>query len=365
MPLSRSAWLDHTWSPTVALASLLAIIALLVGAREGWVVSGLVLDLALCAAAGLSARFPAAAGSAVLAGFALTVLSPQYPGVGAYATLIPILSAGLARRNLLRALLSAGGYTLLLVVTSLRLSAGESLIDYAVFWLAWVGAAWLTSEVLRRLLDAERLMARGRLAEQRREIARELHDTVAQDLSMIIMRAEQARLHGTTSAADLKFIVTSADGAIRDLRSIMTLLRKDDEPTAGDGVTSRLSLDDTVAEAVAQLRRHGFQPTVSVEGGTDRLSHLAGDTLAKVVREASSNIVQHGQRDSACALMIEVRDSDAEVVVSNLPGRATRVLRRHEPLGLTGLRERVEAVGGEFSAAAGANRWVTRARIPL
>lgn len=362
----QAVWAGRAWSPSVILACLLAVVAVLVGVRQGQFTVGTALDLACCLAAGLSGRFPAAGGVAVLLLFGLSLADPQYPGIGAYAMLVPILSAVLNRRTVLVFALSAGSYALLLAMTWRRLTPQESLVDYALFWIAWLAGAWVVGVVLRRLMDAERSAARQRLVELRQDIARELHDTVAHDLSMISLSAERARLAGSASTADLDRMRAAADSALQDLRTMLALLRIEGGVVPPHGTISRLTLDSALVEAVERLRKDGFEPSVSIEGEPATLPHVASDTLAKVVREATSNIVRHGRRGSACSLLVDIRDHDAEVVVLNLPDQERRVVeRRRERLGLSGLRERLAALGGEFSAGMGAERWILRARLPI
>lgn len=57
------------------------------------------------------------------------------------------------------------------------IECGTSMVDYVIFWLALGGAARLLGTVVRALLDGQNATERQRLADQRREIAAELHDT--------------------------------------------------------------------------------------------------------------------------------------------------------------------------------------------
>lgn len=362
----RPALTPRAWSPSVGLAAVLALLVVVVAARRGDLSPVTLMEVSLCLAAGLSGPFPRVGGPVTTALLAVFLLVPQELGLGAYAAVIPVLAAGVAGLRWLRGGLVAASFGLLVAISARTLRPDEVLADYALFWLGWVAAAWVFGNAVRELLVASERRWHDLLAEQRREIARDLHDTIAHGLSLIVMRGEQARLAGGASLEDMEFIVARADRAIQDLRGMLTLLRTDDAPDAVPrGVRSLRPLRDELLDSLAELRRHGFTPSLSVEGDLGRLPDSVSEALAKVVHEASSNIVRHGMAGTDSGVLVDVGDRDVELVVSSVPRPARQEMRDHPPLGLAGMRERVQALGGDFSAGRGAERWIVRARIPF
>lgn len=361
-------WADrHRASyPSLVLGLLLA--ALVVVFDESVHILGLqtALEVSLALAAGLSGFWPRAAGAASLALLAVIALAPPWiSGVGVMGALLPMFSLGMASG--LPWLLGYGAlaWGLLVAGDAHEIPDGVSLWPYPFFWAVALVAAAISGRAVGRLVRVTEAEADRRLLDQRRGIARDLHDTVAHGLSLIAMRAEESRLKGTATDDDLSFIVATADRSIHELRGMMQVLRQGDEADL-PAPASRGSapLDEVLQRCVRTLGDQGFRASQVIEGDVSQLPDSVADALGKVALEATNNIVRHGDPGSACALLVEVTERDAAIAVTNVPGRRTG-RHRHQPMGLIGMRERVVVLGGEFSAGMGATRWVTRATLPL
>ena len=189
--------------------------------------------------------------------------------------------------------------------------------------------------VSRELLTYQRQAADAAIFEERRRLARELHDGLAQELAFI--RSEGARLTGTTNPTVLR-MATAAERALGEARmAISALTTPLDEPLH---VTLRKA-----AEAVA-LR---MDAEVHVEcKGTPQVTTAARQSLERIVREAASNAVRHGQAEM---LRIEIEaDSQLRVAVID-DGRGFDIDRDRKPdsFGLVSMRERAEAMQGQLS----------------
>jgi two-component system, NarL family, sensor histidine kinase UhpB len=207
----------------------------------------------------------------------------------------------------------------------------------------------LGREVLRRSIAAQE--------EERRRIARGLHDETAQALTGILLglgrieaaselpdaREEAARLGGEVS------------GALRELRRIAMSLR----PTA---------LDDLgLVPALEQLTEHAPAAERSAvrfeHAGLERRLDPSVETAAyRVVQEALTNAARHAE---ATAISVEVRQQDG--VLSAIVEDDGRGFQGDPPgLGLTGMRERAELIGGalEIASSPGAGTKVTLS-VPL
>lgn len=241
-----------------------------------------------------------------------------------------------------------------------------------MFWVVTAAIAWAFGEAIHRLrtVQARNLVDRTTaLQAQRRAIARDLHDTVATATTSIILRAEQAKLRGVPNpelTADLDYIIGAGRNAMRDLRGMMETLRRNepdrDEPQAPWQISS---LDEVLAARLAELREHRFPVTSHVDADLTALPESVRETLAKVVVEATANMLRHGDPSGPVSVMIETSDADVEAVFINRPRPAGSARHDTPQLGLVGARERVEALGGELEVTSESPAWVVRARIPL
>jgi signal transduction histidine kinase len=219
--------------------------------------------------------------------------------------------------------------------------------------LGWLLLVLVVAEVAmagrQRRLAAERTRAeeaRRRAGEERMRIARELHDVLAHNISLINVQAGVA-LHlmdeqpGQSRSA-LAAIKQASNDALGELRSVLDILRQGDEappraPTPGLG-----QLDSLVAGAGAT----GLPVSAKVEGTPRPLP--AGTDLAafRIVQESLTNVTRHAGPASATVLVrygtedltVQVDDDGKGVGPNGTGGR-----------GIRGMRERVAALGGELT----------------
>ncbi len=231
--------------------------------------------------------------------------------------------------------------------------AGEAFTQARdVLQLAWLIAAGAAGEALRqaerRADEAERTReetARRRADEERLHIARELHDSLTHQISVIKVQAEVAvhlaRKRGEEVPGALLAIRDAVREAARELRATLEALRDDDQdPPRG--------LDD-VPDLVRRARTAGLDAQLTVEGRRDAVPAAVGRTAYRIVQESLTNIARHAAAATASvridhrpgALVIRV-DDDGRATVDTVP----------EPgVGLLGMRERVTALGGRLEAA--------------
>jgi signal transduction histidine kinase len=236
---------------------------------------------------------------------------------------------------------------LLLWVAVAAALAGVARLDYFLFpslYSEWVyvgdiirlgSYTALLVGVSRELLTYQRRAADAAIFDERRRLARELHDGLAQELAYI--RSEGARLSGTTDRGVLR-MATAAERALGEARMAISALTKPlDEPL---DVTLRKA-----AEAVAT--RMGAQVEVNCTG-TPQLNTAARQSLERIVREATSNAVRHGQAER---LRIEIEaDADLRVkIVDDGRGFDTARDRRPDSFGLVSMHERAQAMEGELT----------------
>jgi two-component system, NarL family, sensor histidine kinase DevS len=189
-------------------------------------------------------------------------------------------------------------------------------------------------------LEAERRIDRAQrrqsLAEDRERIARDLHDTVIQELfaagmalQAVVTEAQPARV-----AQRLSDTIDAIDDIIRTIRD--TIFRLQQAPEAS---TRAEALEDLMASMAHGL---GFLPVLRVEGDPAKLSDETAAALEVVCREALSNVARHAQARSA---RVEVHiDDDLTIVVTDDGVGLPDPLPRSS--GLANLRVRATALGG-------------------
>nr|WSW67123.1 histidine kinase [Streptomyces sp. NBC_00995] len=309
-------------------------------------------------------RWPALCLALVSAGFALDQLRGYHLVAGA-ALPVALLSAGshLERHRRTVVLLLSAAYVPLALVL-LRYGTGEPPIEFVTFYLAlafaWGAGAWLRST---RRAEAER---RSRVAEdtrtaERTRIARELHDVVTHHVTAMVVQAEAARyLTAAPDRLDQTLTTVSDTGrrAITDLRHLLDLLNPD------HGAEARRPAVGSLLPLVEQARRAG-QAVEFTEDGTPAESTGSADLVAyRIVQESLTNALKYAQGSRT---RVHVRHGEREISVEVSTDRAG--VRARVPggsgRGLAGLRERVDILGGEFSAGPrSGGGFVVRARIP-
>ncbi|MBB5775433.1 sensor histidine kinase [Nonomuraea jabiensis] len=218
--------------------------------------------------------------------------------------------------------------------------------------LAWLVAAGAAGEALRqaerRADEAERTReetARRRADEERLHIARELHDSLTHQISIIKVQAEVAvhvaRKRGEPVPEALLAIQEAGREATRELRATLEALRDDDtSPPRG--------LDD-VAELVERARTAGLDATLTIGGQRHDVPAAVDRTVYRIVQESLTNVARHAAAATA-SVRIDYRP-DALAVRIDDDGRATPDTAPPPGVGLLGMRERVTALGGRLRAA--------------
>ena len=330
---------------------------------------GLALALVLCALTAVSGRWPMLVGVGICALLTAGVFLPEGLPLSSLGFLVPVAVAGTQGLIPLRRLLSLWGLLALGADVLLRSDAlGQpglipGVASTLVFYTVLVLAAWLVGDALRLEHSRRRDSQRAALSHVRRDIAQDLHDTVAYSLSVIAIRADQARLKGTTTVDDLTFIAANSRQAIADLRGMMTMLRRDAEGTPETPTWLVEGLSDVLDRKSAELREAGFDVTATLEGDLALLPRSITETLAKVLHEALSNVRQHAMPRSGCAVLLTVGASEVELAV--LSEVAENARARPDRLGILGMEERVGGLGGTFEAGRFGRHWAVRAAIPL
>lgn len=233
--------------------------------------------------------------------------------------------------------------------------------DSAVPAVFLPGAAWFAGRALRdREEVARKLSERARELDEEREahaqlsvryertrIAAELHDVVAHALSVMVVQASAGqRLAGVDrelTAEAFGAIADAAHQAERDVGRLVDLLADVDGAGPGPDVA-------VVEELVARATESGLEVSLRLEGERERLSEVVGQTAYRVVQEGLTNALRHATGSSIDVLVRGERDALIVEVVNGPPTGAVLLADIGTRTGLTGLRERMDAVGGRLEA---------------
>ena len=314
------------------------------------------LGYALLAAGGLALAARRRAPIVVLAVTGLCAVGYQAAGFDLLAVAYLVAVYGAVRAGH-RALAVTASVALLVALQLTALAVhdgpvGEALVRArGTLEIAWLIAAFAAGEALRqaerRADEAERTReetARRRADEERLHIARELHDALTHQISIIKVQSEVAvhvaRRRGEKVPEALLAIQEAGREASRELRATLSVLRDDDTtPPRGLG---------HIPELVERAGRTGLEATLTVEGQRHDVPAAVGRTAYRIVQESLTNIVRHAAATTA-SVRIDYRP-DALALRIDDDGHATPGTAAVPGVGLLGMRERVTALGGLLRA---------------
>ncbi|MEV4467251.1 histidine kinase [Micromonospora echinofusca] len=315
------------------------------------------LGFALLVAGGLALAAARRAPVAVLAVTGLCAVGHQAVGldVPAVAFLFAVYAAVRAGHRvvtIVAAVAMLAALPLAALAPPSDLSAGEALVrSRGALELAWLVAAGAAGEALRqaerRADEAERTReeaALRRADEERLHMARELHDTLTHQISVIKVQAEVAvhlaRRRGEPVPEALLVIQEAGREAARELRATLEALR-DDGRTPPHGLAH-------LPELVRRVRMSGLDATLTIAGRRQDVPVAVDRTAYRIVQESLTNVARHAAAATA-SVRVDYRP-DALAIRVDDDGRATPDAPPVPGIGLLGMRERVTALGGRLRA---------------
>jgi len=235
-------------------------------------------------------------------------------------------------------------------------------------WRRFYAAGWLISaagmaaafrmwrlhlrEVEQRAEEPERTrdeVALRRAVEERLRIARELHDSLTHSISVIQIQAgvavHLARKRGEDVPPALLAIQEAGADAARELRATLGVLRSQGRYSGEDCDSSGLGQLDSM---VTRARSAGLPVTVTVSGRQRPLPAEVDQAAYRIVQEALTNTSRHA--GGACAFVQLDYAQDLLTVRVTDNGDGAAATSAGPGLGLTGMRERVSALGGRLHA---------------
>ncbi|MEV6297630.1 histidine kinase [Streptomyces sp. NPDC051896] len=328
---------------------------------HGASVASVLLSLGQTLPLAVRTRWPAACLTVVGASFAAYECLGFPPAFGSLGLYVALYSAGVHQDRFRRVvpLAATGGYVVFGVVLHV-LGSPEGLTDYLLYYMVLAVVWGLGVQVRgRRAQEAERrrLSAQMAIAAERSRLAGELHDVVTHHVTAMVVQAGAAQY--LTESPDrlheaLEAISGTGRRALAELRFLLGVL----EATGDAAPRERTPVPGRVPDLVEQTRASG-QPIELVEDGEQpAMATGAQLTAYRVVQESLTNAVKYAAGRRTLVRLAHTPDwTDIEITTA---GTADGAPASTAPLGggphvsggrgLTGLRERVEMLGGEFAA---------------
>ena len=247
-----------------------------------------------------------------------------------------------------------------------------------ITWAPWVGGVvfpaamgWTMrrqERLMAELLSARRELAQHAVLDERRRIAREVHDLVGHGLAAVMLQVTSARhvLHRSPDSADEALASAEEVGrrSLHDLRRTIGLLRDDDTGVAGSQAgNGSLPSAARIAELVGTYRDAGLEVSYDERGDVTDLDPVVGLTLYRITQEALSNVAKHAPKSrTTVAIVAAPGEVSVEVDSRGASAAGSDVADGH--YGLAGMRERAEIVGARLTAGPTETGWLVRCTVP-
>ncbi|RJO72912.1 two-component sensor histidine kinase [Nocardia panacis] len=270
----------------------------------------------------------------------------------------------------------------IIVATAVIATGGRpiALAVIVIFSFIWTPIWWANSvrthkdiaEIERGRAQALTLVAeldrRAAITDERRTMARDLHDVIAGHLSAIAIQSEAALgvLHRTATDAELTGVVASiranSVSALQEMRTMIGLLARDDGGADAAAAPRGLAQLPILVDAA---RAAGLTVRTRVELPERELPSAVDQAAYRITQEALTNAMKHAPGQE---VVIEIAERDAELALT-VRNRLVRPPHRLEAAGphrgLLNMGERAAALGGVCAAGAESGGWTVRARLPL
>ncbi len=345
------------------------------------------LAVALCSTLPVAVRrrwpIPVAAVLLFANGVELAAAAPHEGALQPYIALVLAgYSVGSRAEGRFSILLPACLALLAVPVFALALSDHQSLGNEITSYV-WLVAAWGVGRVVRgmrrktreleaanaELAEHREIVAEAAVAVERGRIAREIHDVIAHNVSMMVVQAGAAarvlEADEPRVRSALETIADTGRQTVDEMRSLLGILRSGDGEAAERAPQPGLADLDSLARG---LRRSGISVDWRVEGQPHPLPRALDLSAYRIVQEALTNSLKHSRgararvvvRYGDGALGLDISDSGgARTAASSVAGST---VGGH---GIVGMRERVALFGGELTARPTSDGFRVTATLPV
>ncbi|MCW2901369.1 MAG: histidine kinase [Streptosporangiaceae bacterium] len=348
------------------------------GIGETWLI---VLTLGLCLPLIWRRRWPRAVFVVIAAACGVQWIAGVLIQPGDVAVLVALYTVA-ARRGFrwgLAAALVAEAGVVIELCQQVSSADWEHLRSPLAFLTVVIGGVWVFGiymntrrAYLRSLMERAARLERERdtqvqiaMAGERARIARELHDVVAHNVSVMVVQADGAAYAIETdrerAKQALEAISATGRTALAEMRRLLGVLRESDDT----GSYAPQPGVDQLTELVEQVRASGLPLRFEVKGVPAALSAGLELTIFRIVQESLTNTLKHGGAGVTADVSLHYGDEAVEVRVRD-DGRGAAAVGDGQGHGLVGMRERVAVYGGAAQARPRpGGGWEVVARLPV
>jgi signal transduction histidine kinase len=237
--------------------------------------------------------------------------------------------------------------------------------DGSIVWLLAFGFTWSIMTLLQSRLRLLEQIGERAAFEERQRIARELHDVIAHSLAVTMLHLTGARLALERDPADAARALLEAERlgrqSLAEIRRTIGLL------APGDGApTAAMPGAADIPDLVADFADAGLGVHFDCAGDLGCVSPAAGLSAYRIVQESLANVVKHTP-GAAARICVQVDEDHAHIDIRNPVSATARVGRGRDEggIGLAGMRDRAELLGGTLRAGPDGDDWLVRADIPI
>jgi signal transduction histidine kinase len=265
-----------------------------------------------------------------------------------------------------------------LLATSLAASAGDLASSVVSMWV-FTAPGWVIGRVMRSRVELRRqLEQRARELELEREsfaeqsvryerakIARDLHDIVAHNLSMIVVQAGAGRravaADPAIAAESLRHIEGSAHRAEQEIDQLVGLLAREQDEHIGN-------LND-LDELIRRAAETGLDISYAFSGSSGRLPNVVTEVAYRVAQEGITNALKHAP-GAPIRVSLETHSARLAISIENEPPPSAtndgRLASTGGGYGLEGLKQRIRILNGSFDAGpTETGGWRVLTELPL
>ncbi len=254
-------------------------------------------------------------------------------------------------------------------LAAMLLLAGEAIfVSHDPGWAAWIGGTCFSvvgclfgrrqRELAVELREAQAGLVQHAQEQERSRIARELHDVIAHSLTVSLLHVSSARLSLRDDPDDAARALAEAErlgrASLDEVRHAVGLLH----PAGGAHPTSPLPGSSDVPRLIEGFRAAGADVRASIDGDLQTLPATVGLATYRIMQEALTNAVKHAPQ-TPITVHLAATDPTVRLDIDSAgrPGSG-------HGLGLIGMRERAEALGGRLEAGPGGSGWRVHAELP-
>jgi signal transduction histidine kinase len=264
--------------------------------------------------------------------------------------------------------LAASAVVTIAALITLAVPTAAGTLDWGIPYMA--GVAWgalvgrmmlMQLRLLWRERDAREAHAGQAASDERRRIAREIHDVIAHSLSITLLNLTVAR-HALQQGFQIDDAIEALEDAERigrqamsDIRTTVGLLGTGTSDTAPEP-----GIDD-IDELVEDFQRAGMTIHYDLHGAPQLVSAATGLGLYRITQESLTNVAKHAPGAEA-EVHVGITNQWATVCITNTASHP--VAPSDAGSGIRGMRQRAELLGGSFRAGPAPPGWLVHAEVP-